>query len=71
MGKDAAFQVFAKGLADIRLGGMVFTLAVELASTGQLIPGLEVLCNGLVEQRPIGVARVVKLGLCTRLSARV
>ena len=29
--KDAAFKVLAKGLADIRLGGVVVALAVELA----------------------------------------
>jgi len=60
--KDAAFQIFAKGLADIGLGGVVVALAVELAGTGQLKPGLEVLGYGLVEQSPLGVARVVELG---------
>ena len=32
--KDAAFQIFAKGLADIGLGGVVVTLPVELAGAG-------------------------------------
>ena len=31
VGKDAAFQILAKGLADIGLGCMVIALAVELA----------------------------------------
>ena len=62
MGKDAAFQIFAKGLADVGLGGVVVTLAVELAGAGQLKPGLEVLGYGLVQQRALGVARVVELG---------
>ena len=51
MGKDAAFQVFAKSLADERLGGVVVALAVELARAGQLKPGLEVLGYRLVQQR--------------------
>ena len=71
MGKDAAFQIFAKGLADVGLGGVVVTLAVELAGAGQFKPGLEVLGCGLVQQRALGVARVVEFGLCTRLPARV
>ena len=71
MGKDAACQIFAKGLADVGLGGVVVTLAVELAGAGQLKPGLEVLGYGLVQQRALGVARVVEFGLCTRLPARV
>ena len=39
MRKDAAFQILAKGLADIRLGGLVVTLAVELSCAGQVKPG--------------------------------
>ena len=46
-------------------------LAVELTGTGQLNPGLEGLGYRLVEQRTRGVARVVELGLCTRLPANV
>lgn len=61
VGKDAAFQVFAKGLTDIGLGGVVVALAVELTGTGQLKPGLKVLGYGLVEQRALEVARVVEL----------
>ena len=60
VGKDAARQIFAKGLADIGLGCMAVALAVELACTGQLKPGLEVLGDGLVQQRTFGVARVVE-----------
>ncbi len=71
MGKDAAFEVFAKGLTYIRLWGVVISLAVELAATGQLKPDLEVLGYGLVQQSPLGVTRVVELGLCTRWPARV
>ena len=33
--EDAAFQIFAKGLADIGLGGVVVALPVELACIGQ------------------------------------
>jgi hypothetical protein len=71
MGKDAALQILAKRLTDIGLGGVVISLAVELAATGQLTPGLEVLGYGLVQQSPLGVARVVELGLCTRWPARM
>ena len=71
MGEDAAFEVFAEGLAHIGLWGVVVTLAVELAGTGQLKPGLEVLGYGLVERSPLGVALVVELGFGTRLPARV
>ena len=71
MRKDAALQILAKGLTDIGLGGVVVALAVELTATGQLKPGLEVLGNGSVQQSPLGVARVVELGLCTRLPARM
>jgi hypothetical protein len=66
VGKDAAFQIFAKGLADIGLGRVVVALAVKLACAGQLKPGLEVLGYGLVEQRALGVAPVVELGFGTR-----
>jgi hypothetical protein len=50
MGKDAALQILAKRLTDIGLGGVVVALAVELACTGQLKPGLKMLGYGLVEQ---------------------
>ena len=33
---------------------VVVTLAVELAATGQFMPGLEVFGHGLVEQSPLG-----------------
>ena len=35
VGKDAAFQILAKRLADIGLGDVLVALAVELAGTGQ------------------------------------
>ena len=71
VGEDAAFQIFAKRLADIGLGGVVVALAIELTCAGEFMPGLEMFGNGLVEQRALGVARVVELGLCTRWPARV
>ena len=36
VGKDAALQVFAKGLLDIRCRPVVVALAVELASSSQV-----------------------------------
>jgi hypothetical protein len=42
-------------LADIRRGGVVVALAVELTGTGQLKPNLEVLGDGLVQQSPLGL----------------
>ena len=71
MSEDAAFQILAKRLTDIRLWGVVVALAVKLAGTCQRVPGLEVLGYGLVQQRTFGVARVVELGLCTRWATRV
>ena len=71
VGKDAALQIFAKDLADIGSGGVVVALPVELACTGEFMPGLEVFGNRLVEKGALGVARVVELGLCTRWSARM
>ncbi len=72
VGKDAAFEVLAESLADIRLGGVVVALPVALPGTGQLMPSLEVFCYGLVEQSPLGVTRVVEFGLChPLLPARV
>ena len=50
MRKDAALQIFAKGLADIGLGGVVVALAVALACAGEFMPSLEVLGDGLVER---------------------
>jgi hypothetical protein len=40
VGKDAAFQIFAKRLADIGLWRMVVGLPAELARVGQFKPGL-------------------------------
>jgi hypothetical protein len=70
MRKVAAFEVFAKGLADIRLWGVVVALAVELTCAGEFMPSLEVFGNGLVEQRALGEARVVEFGLGARLPTR-
>ena len=70
MGKDAAFQIFAKGLADIGLWGVVVALPVELACAGQLKPGLKVLGYGLVEQGSLRVVRVVEFGFAARLATR-
>ena len=71
VGKDAAFQIFAESLPDIGLGGVAVTLPVELTCAGKFMPSLEMVGNRLVEKGAFGVARVVELGLCTRLPARV
>lgn len=63
MREDAAFKVFAKGLAHEGRGGVVIALPVEPAGTGQIKPGLEMLGNGLVQQRALGPAGVIWLGL--------
>ena len=60
--KDAAFQVFAKRLADVGAWCVVIALAVELACAGQPMPSLEVLGYCAVQQRSLGVTRVVELG---------
>jgi hypothetical protein len=39
---------------------VVVALAVELTGTGEFMPGLKVLGNGLVQQRTLWVARVVE-----------
>ena len=68
VGEDAALQILLERHANIGLWGVVVALAVELTCAGELMPGLEVLGNGLVEQRAFGVARVVELwfGTCCR-----
>ena len=48
---------------------MVVALAVKLARAGQITPGVVVLGHRLVEQRALGVARVVALGSNTPYSA--
>ena len=60
--KDAAFEVFAQGLSDVGLWGVVVTLTIELAGAGQVKPGLEVLGYRLVEKGSLGVARVIEFG---------
>ncbi len=62
MRKDAALQIFAKRLANIRLGSVVIALAIELACAGKFMLGFEVLGNGLVEQCALRMARVVEFG---------
>jgi hypothetical protein len=62
MREDATFQIFAKCLAHVGPWGVVVALAVELACAGQLMPGLEVFGNGLVQQRSLGVTWVVEFG---------
>ena len=71
VGKDAALQILAKGLADIGLECMVIALAIELTCAGEFMPGLEMFGYGLVQQRALRVARVVEFGLCTRWPARM
>ena len=71
VGKDAALQILTKRLAYIGLGCVVVALAVELTGTGQLKPGLEMLGDGAVKQRALGVAWVVEFGFGTRLPARM
>lgn len=39
MSKDAAFEVVAKGLANIKFWGVVVALAVKLADAGEFMPG--------------------------------
>lgn len=56
--KNAAFEVFAKGLLDIQRRRMVVTLAVELTGTGQLQPGLEVISDCAAQQGLLGVPGV-------------
>lgn len=60
--EDAAFQVFAKSLADLGFWRVVVALPVKLACTGEFMPGLKVFGNRLVEQRALRVARVVEFG---------
>jgi hypothetical protein len=71
VGKDAALQIFAKRLANICLGGAVVPLPVELAGTGEFMPGLEVFGNRLVEKGALRVARVVELGFGARWPTRM
>ena len=62
VGKDAAFPVFAKGLAHKGARCVVVALAVELACAGEIKPSLKVLGNGLVQQGTLRVARAVEFG---------
>ena len=50
VGKDAAIQILAKGLANIGPGGAVVALPIELTCTGQLQPGLEVFGNRIFKR---------------------
>ena len=60
--KNAAFEVFAKGLAHIGLGSAVVALPIVLTRAGQLQPGLEMFGYCFAKQRALGVARVVEFG---------
>ena len=62
MGKDATFLILAIGLAHKSLWRVAVVLALELAWTGEFEPGLELFGIGLLQQSPLGVARVVELG---------
>jgi hypothetical protein len=62
VGKDAALQVLLEGFAHIGLGAVVVALPLELPCAGLVKPGLVMLGHRLVEQRALGVARVVALG---------
>jgi len=62
VGKDAAFEVFAKRLLYVDRRGVVIALAVELAGASQLQPGLEVLGYRLVQQGAFWMAGVVGFG---------
>ena len=62
VGKDAAFEVFAKRLAHVGLWRAGVALPVELACAGEIKLSLEVFGNRLAEQRTLGVARVVEFG---------
>ncbi len=65
--ENAALQVFAKSLLDIRRRGVVVALAIKLTGACQLKPGLEVLGNRAVQQGAFGVAGVVDFGGLGRL----
>jgi hypothetical protein len=60
--KNAAFEVFAKGLAHIGLGSAVVALPIVLTRAGQLQPSLEMFGYCFVKQRALGVARDVEFG---------
>ena len=53
---DAAFQIFAIRLADTGLWRVVVPLAIDLARTGQIKPGLEMLGCRLIAQHALGLA---------------
>ena len=66
VGKDAAFEVFAKRLLDKGRWCVVVALPVELTGACYLEPGFKVLGDGAVQQGSLGVARVVALGFGRR-----
>ena len=69
--KDAAFQIIAKGLADIGLWRVVVALPVELTGTCQRVPRLKLFGNRLAKQRALGVTRVVEFGFGASWPTRV
>jgi hypothetical protein len=66
-GEVATLEIFAERLANIGLWCVVIALAVELAFAGNFMPSFEVVNNALVEQRALGIARVLGFRFCTRL----
>ena len=70
VGKDTAFEIFAKRLADVGTGCMVVALAVKLAGTGQLKSSLKILADSVVQQGALGVTRVIEFGFGANTSVR-
>ena len=62
VGEDAAFQIFAKRLANKNLLGLVVALTVELDIVNECMPGLKVLGYRWAQQPAFSLARVVELG---------
>ncbi len=62
VGKDAALQIPPKSFLHVGCRGVVLALAGELTGACQIEPSLEVLGNGAVQQRALGVAGVVGFG---------
>jgi len=60
--KNAALEVFGERFAHIGLWRVVVAQSVVLACTGKIQPSLVVLGHRLVQQRALGVARVVEFG---------
>ena len=63
VGENAALQILGKRLAHVSPWRAVIALPIELACTGKVCPSLVVLGYRLVQQRALGMARVVEFGL--------